>query len=68
MTGDADVRIAVSHLPAGERDVVSLVCGGLGYRQVAEQLGLADVVVKSVVRRALTRLGHTTAPGATNPG
>jgi RNA polymerase sigma factor (sigma-70 family) len=58
--GATELRAAVARLPAGERDVVSLVCAGLSYRQVAAQLGLADGVVRSALRRALTRLAHTT--------
>lgn len=62
--GTAQLRAAVTRLPAGERDVVSLVCGGLTYRQVAEQLGIADGVVRSAARRALTRLAQTTGSDA----
>lgn len=56
----ACVRAAVARLPAIEREVLSLAYfGGLSYRQVAEQLGLADGTVKSRIRRALTRLANT---------
>ncbi|MEP7111841.1 MAG: sigma factor-like helix-turn-helix DNA-binding protein [Ilumatobacteraceae bacterium] len=58
--GAADLRTAMSRLPVGERDVVSLVCCGLTYRQAAEQFGLAEGVVTSLVRRALMRLAQTT--------
>ena len=61
----APFRAAITRLPESERDVVSLVCGGLTYRQVAEQLGIEDGVVRSAARRALTRLAHTTGPDAT---
>lgn len=66
--GDALLRNAVSRLPAGEREAVSLVSDGLTYRQVAQQLGLADGKVKAVVRRALTRLAQTVGPDAANTG
>jgi RNA polymerase sigma factor (sigma-70 family) len=53
------VRAAVAELPDDEREVVSLAYfGGLSYRQVADQLGLAEGTVKSRIRRALTRMAH----------
>lgn len=63
-----DFRAAVTDLPAGERDVVSLMCRGLTYRQVAEQLGVAEGVVRASVRRALTRLAHSTRSDVTTSG
>ncbi len=57
------VRVAVAQLPDDERQVVLLAYyGGLTYRQVADQLGLAEGTVKSRIRRALTRLAHLVAP------
>lgn len=61
----AHVRAAVAQLPECERVVVSLAFfGGLSYRQVARQLGLAEGTVKSQIRRALTRLSHIIGPDA----
>ncbi len=53
------VRAAVAQLPDDERQIVLLAYyGGLTYRQVAHELGLAEGTVKSRIRRALTRLAH----------
>lgn len=60
-----DLRAAVKQLPEVERAVVELAYfGGLSYRQVAQQLDLAEGTVKSRIRRALTRLAHIVAPDA----
>jgi len=55
----ARVRAAVSQLPEGEREVVSLAYfAELTYRQVADRTGLAEGTVKSRIRRALTRMAN----------
>ena len=60
------LRVAVAQLPDVERAVVELAYfGGLSYRQVAQQLGLAEGTVKSRIRRALTRLAHLVGPETT---
>ena len=55
-------HVAVEDLPEGEREAVTLAIGGLSYRQVAEQLGVADSAVKLLLRRALTRLALVSGP------
>lgn len=53
------LRVAVSELPECEREAVSLAYfEGLSYRQVADQLGVAEGTIKSRIRRALSRLAH----------
>jgi RNA polymerase sigma factor (sigma-70 family) len=64
----ARVRAAVAQLPEGERVAVSLAYfGGLSYREVAHQLGLAEGTVKTRIRRALTRLAHLIGTDCTGP-
>jgi RNA polymerase sigma-70 factor (ECF subfamily) len=59
----AKVRVAVSQLPAPERDAVTLAYfGGLTYREVAARLGVPEGTVKSQIRRALTRLSSVLKP------
>ena len=45
------------NLTERERQVVELLCTGVSYRQVGEQLGISPETVKSHAHRALTRLG-----------
>lgn len=62
------LQVAVAQLPDVERAVVELAYfGGLSYRQVAQQLGLAEGTVKSRIRRALTRLARLVGPESPTP-
>jgi len=53
----ARVRMAVSKLPAAQREAITLAYfGGLTYRQVAEQLGIPEGTAKSRMRDGLMTL------------
>jgi DNA-binding NarL/FixJ family response regulator len=56
-TEAADALLRLRHLSAREREIVGLVCQGLGTREIAARLSLAELTVSTHRRNILHKLG-----------